>query len=174
MSDTMHQPRWRRLLDGGHTWGSLEVSPTRYGVSRYRLVVFPPGISADDRMLLRAWRAWPAWGLAAFLTLEILLVPAIGPAAALGISAAVVLGAGVVVMAMTGANRGGVRTLIAVRQAVANDTVAAERFAEFCSLARALVDADRKLAEVEIRAPEHELVVWRVYDRMAVHASLGP
>ena len=78
------------------------MSPTRYGVTRYRLVVFPPGISADDRMLLRVWRAWPTWGLATLLILEILLVPAIGAGAALGISAAVVLGAGAVVMAMTG------------------------------------------------------------------------
>lgn len=174
MSDTTHAPRWRRLLDGGRTWGSLEVSPTRYGVTRYRLVVYPPGISADDRMLLRAWRTWPAWGLATFLALEILLVPAIGPGAALGISTVVVLGAGAVVMAMTGANRCCVRTLTAVRQAGANDTVAAERFVEFYSLAHGLADADRSLAEGEIGAPEHELLVWRVYDRMAVQASLGP
>jgi hypothetical protein len=161
------------MLDGGRTWGSLEVSPTRYGISRYRLVVFPPGISADDRMLLRAWRAWPAWGLAAFLVLEILLVPAIGSGAALGISAVVVLGAGAVVMAMTGANRCGVRTLIAVRQAGANDTVAAERFVEFYSMVHCLTEADRMLADGEIRGQEHELLVWRVYDRMAVHANSG-
>jgi hypothetical protein len=173
MGDTMHEPRWRRVLDGGRTWGSLEVSPTRYGVSRYRLVVFPPGISADDRMLLRAWRTWPAWGLATFLVLEVLLVPAVGPGAALGISAVVVLGAGALVMAMTGANRGGVRTLTAVRQAGANDTDAAERLVEFYSLAHCLTDADRMLEAGEIRGPEHELLVWRVYDRMAVLANSG-
>jgi hypothetical protein len=173
MSHTMHEPRWRRLLDGGHTWGSLEVSPTRYGVTRYRLVVFPPGISADDRMLLRVWRARPAWGLATFLILEILLVPAVGTGAALGISAIVVLGAWAVVMAMTGANRGGVRTLTAVRQAGASDTFAAERFVEFYSLARGLADADRRLADGEIHAVEHELLVWRVYDRMADDARAG-
>ena len=140
MNDTTTRSRWRRLLDGGHTWGSLEVSPTRYGITRYRLVVFPPGISADDRMLLRIRRAWPTWGMAAFLILEILLVPAIGSVAALWISATVFLGAGAVVMAMTAAMRGGVRTMTAVRSAGVHDPLAAEQFAELYVLAHELVD----------------------------------
>lgn len=167
MNDTTTRPRWRRLLDGGHTWGSLEVSPTRYGITRYRLVVFPPGISADDRVLLRIRRAWPTWGLAAFLILEVLLVPAIGPVASLWISATVFLGAGAVVMAMTAATRGDVRIITAVRRAGAHDPLAAEQFAQFYVLAHELVEADARLAAGEILPVEHELLVWRVHDRMA-------
>ena len=167
MNDTTTRPRWRRLLDGGHTWGSLEVSATRYGITRYRLVVFPPGISADDRVLLRIWRAWPTWGMATFLILEILLVPAIGAVAALWISATVFLGAGAVVMALTAATRGDVRTMTAVRRAGVHDPLAADQFAAFYVLANELVDADGKLAAGEILPVEHELLVWRVYERMA-------
>jgi hypothetical protein len=172
MDDTTTRPRWRRLFDGGHTWGSLEVSPTRYGITRYRLVVFPPGISCDDRMLLRVWRAWPTWGMATFLILEILLVPAIGAVAALWISATVFLGAGAVVMAMTAATRGDVRTMTAVRRAGVHDPLAADRFAEFYVLAHELVEADGRLAADEIPPVEHELLVWRVYDRMADAAGV--
>lgn len=167
MNDTTTRPRWRRVLDGGHTWGSLQVSPTRYGITRYRLAVFPPGISADDRMLLRIWRAWPTWGMATFLILEILLVPALGAVAALWISATVFLGAGAVVMAMTAATRGDVRTITAVRQAGVHDPLAAEQFVEFYGLAHALVEADGRLTAGEIQPVEHELLVWRVYDRLA-------
>lgn len=167
MNDTTTGARWRRLLDGGHTWGSLQVSPTRYGITRYRLVVFPPGTSADDRMLLRIWRAWPTWGMATFLILEILLVPAIGAVAALWISATVFLGAGAVVMAMTATTRGDVRTMTAIRRAGVHDPLAAEQFVEFYGLAHDLVEADGRLAAGEIQPVEHELLVWRVYDRMA-------
>jgi hypothetical protein len=170
MSDTMHEPRWRRLLDGGHTWGALDISPTRYGVTRYRLVVFPPGISADDRRLLRAWRTWPVWGTATFLALEMLLVPTIGSGAALGISAGVFLGAGAVSMAMTGTNRCDVRTLTATRTGRTEDPMFADRFAELDALAHDLALADRKLANGQISTVGHEFLVWRVYDRMATDA----
>src|ERR1700709_2459043 len=47
---------WALVLDGRHGWGSLDISPTRHGVTRYQLVVFPPGIDMVERRLLRAWR----------------------------------------------------------------------------------------------------------------------
>jgi len=167
VNDTTTTPRWRRLLDGGHTWGSLEVSPTRYGITRFRLVVFPPGISSDDRVLLRIWRAWPTWGMATFLILEILLVPAIGAVAALWISATVFLGAGALVMARTTGSRGHVRTMTTIRRAGVDDPVAAEQFLEFYVLAHELAEADGRLAAGKIQPVEHEMLVWRVYDRMA-------
>ncbi|GAB7068581.1 hypothetical protein JCM12141A_28700 [Mycolicibacterium hodleri] len=142
------------------------MSPTRYGITRYRLAVFPPGISSDDRMLLRIRRAWPTWGMAIFLILEILLVPALGAVAALWISATVFLGAGAVVMAMTAANRGNVRTMTAIRRAGIHDPLAAEHFLEFYGLAHDLIEADGRLTSGEIQPVEHELLVWCVYNRM--------
>lgn len=162
-----HAPLLQRLLDGGHTWGSLTVSPPRYGVSRYRLVVFPPGLSPEDRMLLRAWRTWPMWGVAVFLGLEILLPPVLGPGPALWLAAAVSLGAGAALMAMTGAHRREVHAMSVVRTACADDAQVAARYADLHAMADELAVADRKLAEGQIGAVEHELAVWGVYDRMA-------
>ena len=53
---------WLRLLDGERPWGSLVVQPDRFGVTRYRLVVFPPGISEPERRWVRLARGWPMWG----------------------------------------------------------------------------------------------------------------
>ncbi|MBJ7341508.1 DUF6611 family protein [Mycolicibacterium sp.] len=170
MNDSTDGSRWRRLLDRGPAWGTLAVSPTRYGVTRYRLDVFPPGISPDDRILLRAWRAWPVWGMAVFLAMEILLVPTLGACPALSISTVVFLGSGAVLAATTAATRGGVRTLSAVRMAGVRGTAIAEGFDVLRSLAHDLADADRALAGGEIDTVAHEFLVWRIYDRMAAGA----
>jgi len=167
MNDTLHESRWRRLIDGGRTWGSLGVSPSRYGVTRHRLVVFPPGISPDERMLLRLWRSWPIWGMLTWLVMEMFLVPTIGPNPALAITTAVCLGAGALLMAMTGANRTRVRTLAVVRMAGVVDAVAVDRYAELYALAHELADADHALAAGELSTVDHEAVVWRVYDRLS-------
>jgi hypothetical protein len=166
----IHQPHWRRLLDGGRTWGSLDISLSRYGVTRYRLVVFPPGISPDERMLLRLWRSWPIWGTLTWLTLEIVLVPSIGSTSAFAVSTFVAVGGGMVAMAMTGANRTLVRTLTVVRMAGFADPMAVDAWAELQALACDLGEADRRRAAGEISTVEHEAVVWRVYDHMAVPA----
>ncbi|MDT5326975.1 MAG: hypothetical protein QOF25_4127 [Mycobacterium sp.] len=167
MNDTLHQPRWRRVVDGGHTWGSLTISPNRYGVTRHHLVVFPPGISPDDRVLLRVWRTWPIWGALTWLVMEMFLVPTIGSGPALAISTGVCLCAGALLMAMAGANRTRVRTLAVVRMAGVVDAVAVDRYAELYALAHELADADRTLAAGELSTVDHEAVVWRVYDRLS-------
>ncbi|WP_375399406.1 DUF6611 family protein [uncultured Amnibacterium sp.] len=51
-----------RLLHGDRAWGGLDVWPSRGGVVRYRLTVYPPGTNARERMLHRMWRAWPLTG----------------------------------------------------------------------------------------------------------------
>ena len=48
-----------RVLEGDRVWGGLEVWPSRNGVTRYRLTVYPPGASAVERRQQRLWRAWP-------------------------------------------------------------------------------------------------------------------
>jgi hypothetical protein len=170
MNDTLHQPRWRRLLDGGRTWGALDVSPGCYGVTRHRLVVFPPGISPDERMLLRLWRSWPIWGTLTWLTLEIVMVPAIGPGPALAVFTGGCLGTGALAMALTGPTRTRVRTLTVVRMVGFDDPVVRERLAELYTLADELAEADRRLAAGESNSVEHEAVVWRVYDHLATAA----
>ena len=167
MNDSTTTPRWRHLLDRGTTWGALAVSPPRYGVTKYRLAVFPPGISAEGRILLRAWRAWPVWGMTLFFALEILLVPALGANPALGISSVVFLGVGATLAVKTRVTRSGVRNLSAVRMAGVDGTPLNAQFAQLTSLVRELERADLALTDGEIDTVAHEFLIWRVYDRMA-------
>jgi hypothetical protein len=174
MNDTMHAARWRRLLDGGRTWGSLDVSPSRYGVTRHRLVVFPPGISSDERVLLRLWRTWPIWATLMWLIMEMFLVPAIGSGAAVAISTTVCVSAVVATMATTGENRTKVRAVSVVRMAGFDDQAVADLYTELYEMAIELAEADNGLAAGELSTVEHEAVVWRVYDRMATTLPIQP
>jgi hypothetical protein len=159
-------PLLQRLLDGGRTWGALEVSVCRYGVTRYRLVVFPPGMSRDERIMLRLWRTFPVWGLATWLVAEVVLMTALTPGLALAISTGTCLAAGAATMALAGHTRGNVRTLTVVRMVGVNDPVAGPRLEELRELAGRLANADAGLAAGELTTVEHEAEVWQVYDRM--------
>ena len=73
------RPGWlSRLLDGENRWGFARVQVDRFGVTRYRLVVYPPGISDIERRRLRVWRGSPIWGTALWVMAEIYLQQAIG------------------------------------------------------------------------------------------------
>jgi hypothetical protein len=161
-------PLLERLLDGGRTWGSLDVAAGRYGVTRYRLVVFPPGIARDQRILLRIWRAYPVWGIAAWLVAEIVLMPTVGPGLALAVSTGLTVLAGLVAMALAGDTRGEVRTLTVLRMVGVNDAASAEQFEELRTLAYLLTDADARHAAGTLSRVEHESAVWRVYERMSL------
>jgi hypothetical protein len=64
---------WSWLLDGAHPWGSFAATVGRYGVRRYRLVIYPPGSSTADRQLARLWRGWPISGAVLGLVAVMLL-----------------------------------------------------------------------------------------------------
>ncbi len=91
-----------RLLDGDRPWGSIDIRPDRFGVTRYRLVVYPPGISESERRRVRAARGWPLWGALVWIVGEIWLSHVTGPWTALTLSTAAYLGAGLVAVAMAG------------------------------------------------------------------------
>jgi hypothetical protein len=168
MTHTTHSrtPLLQRLLDGGRTWGSLDISASRYGVTRYRLVVFPPGISRDERIALRMWRAFPVWGLATWLLAEVVLTNVFSPGQALTVATAGCATMGAVTMAMAGHSRHRVRTLIVVRMVGVNDPEAGPRLDELRTLTERLTNADARLAAGELTTVAHEAEVWRVYDRM--------
>lgn len=157
----------RRLVDGRHTWGDLEISDGRYGVSRYRLVVYPPWLSRDQRIPLRLLRTYPMWGLALWVTLEVILMARISPGDALAISTLAALTAGAVAFAMAGSARAAVRTLTVVRMTGVRDVDILAKHLEFRLLAKRLLHADARRATGEMSAVEHEAEVWRVYDAMA-------
>jgi Family of unknown function (DUF6611) len=72
---------------GTHSWGSLQGGHVRHGESHYRLVLFPPGCSSRERLLLRIWLSWPVAGAAAVVVM-LMLNDTVGTAvAALGAAA---------------------------------------------------------------------------------------
>ena len=93
---------WWRLLDGERPWGAVDILPDRYGVTRYRLVVYPPGISDTDRR----WAAMA--GLADVGASPVDRVwdrddEVTGRLSAIGVSTAAFLGCGAVTFVLAGA-----------------------------------------------------------------------
>jgi hypothetical protein len=161
----MEQNRHLRPFGGRRTWGSFDIYPSHYGITRYRLVVFPPGMSPDERRLLRVWRSWPAWGTVLFLIAQIWLAQTLATGWALSIAAALWLAAGATSGALAGAARTTVRTLIALTMTGSHDE---DRLATLRALTAVLLEADARRAEGTLSEPEHESICWQVYERMAL------
>jgi len=160
-------PRWGALvLDGRHEWGSLDTSPARHGVTRYRLVLFPPGIDTVERRLLRAWRAWPAWGAVLWAVSQFIASALLTAGTALVVSTFAYLSSGAILFACTAELRSRVRTLTVVRIAGFTDQRTAASFAELKSLAATLCRADAERAKGDSSPADHEAVWWQVYDRL--------
>jgi hypothetical protein len=157
---------WSRLLDGDRVWGSIEVRPDRFGVTRYRLVVFPPGISDAERRRVRVARGWPLWGALVWVVCEVWLNQMTGPWTAVIISTAVYLGLGVFAMTRAGDQRRQVRTIGAMVMAGQHDPVATAFQHRLETFAGALLEADELLASGDITPTTHELTWWRVYNQM--------
>jgi hypothetical protein len=167
---------WRRALDGDRPWGSLDIRPDRFGVTRYRLVVFPPGISDAERRRVRVARGWPLWGALVWVFCEISLSSTMSPWTALVVSTAIYLGLGLVATARAGVTHKQVRTVGATVMAGGYDPMSTTLRNKVENLAGALMEADELLASGEISVTAHEMTWWRVYDLMgpaspAVHES---
>ena len=157
---------WRRILDGDRPWGSIEIRADRFGVKRYRLVVYPPGCNDADRRRVRVARGCPMWGAAAWILADVALAPFTAPWTALAISTAAVVGAGVVAMMMAGEPRRQVRTMYASSMVGFDDPVSAAAVKKIKVLAGRLVDADDALRTARLSPAEHEMLWWRVYDEI--------
>jgi hypothetical protein len=164
---------WLRLLDGDRPWGSIDVRPDRFGVTRYRLVVYPPGISESERRLVRAARGWPLWGALVWVICEIFLSDLTAPWTAFAVSMAAWLGSGFVAFAMAGAPRTRVRTMAAMVMAGHHDPISVAARDRLEELAATLIEADDRLTSGQISALQHEMVWWQVYDRMSPRAAPG-
>src|SRR3954468_14803853 len=113
----------QRLLDGDRLWGSLDIQPDRFGVTRYRLVVYPPGISESERRRVRVARGWPLWGALVWIVCEIILSHTIAPWAAFAMSTAAFIGSGMVAIWTAGPSHSRVRTMAAMVMAGHHDPV---------------------------------------------------
>jgi hypothetical protein len=164
---------WLRLLDGDSPWGSIDIRPDRFGVTRYRLVVYPPGISESERRWVRLARGWPSWGVLVWFTCEMFLTNVTGPWTAFAISTTACLGSGLASFAMAGTPRTRVRTLAATVMAGHHDPISGASRDRLEELAATLLDADERLAAGRISAIQHELIWWQVYDQMSRNSAPG-
>jgi len=165
-----------RLIDGDRPWGSIDIRPDRFGVTRYRLVVYPPGISESERRRIRAARGWPLWGALVWVICEIWLAQVTGPWTALTLATAAYVGVGVAAVAMAGPARTQVRTMAAMVMVGYYDPPSRVARDKLEARAAQLIDADERLKRGEISAAEHELTWWQVYaqlesDHPAMHRS---
>jgi uncharacterized protein DUF6611 len=155
------------VLDGPHRWGSIEIRADRFGVTRFRLVVYPPGLTDADRRALRIWRGWPLWGALLWIACEMWLSHLTGPWPALAASTLVSLSAGAVAAVLAGEVRTRVHTLVVTVLTGHYDSRTLAMRTRLQSLAGTLIDADACLDERAISPAEYELIWWRVYDQVA-------
>ncbi len=156
---------WTRLVDGDFVWGSLSVSPTRYGVTRYWLIVYPPGIDSVERRWLRAWRAWPTWGAALWL-FSLILLGASASWMQFAITTMVWLGAGAALFVRVARSHARIRTCCVTRFAGRPDEQLEAEYAELKVLVGMLRSADRLRDQGRLSVSAHEAIWWQVYDRL--------
>jgi hypothetical protein len=153
-----------RVIDGQRPWGSIDTGVSRQGFRRYRLVVFPPGITDFERRLLRLWHRWPVWGATVWL---VTVIPFVGHPervdrrrdrhrAVPGQRCNAFRNAGA--PADPGAHDVGGADL--------PDPVAAAAHTELKAVAIILCAADTLRDEGDISPAQHEALWWQAYDRL--------
>ncbi|VEG51461.1 Uncharacterised protein [Mycolicibacterium aurum] len=161
---------FRRLLDGDAEWGSLTIQPDRFG-TRYLLVVYPPGITARDRRLVRLWRGWPVWGAVLWVLAEVTLLRCTGAWTALAVSTGILLGTGVATRALAGELRAQVRCVAATLLPRHYDPISGAACAAMAESADRLREARAwRIAGLTTPA-EFETTWWKVYDSVGALAS---
>lgn len=165
---------WSQFLDGDRPWGSIDVRPDRFGVTRYRLVVYPPGMNQAERRRVRAARGWPLWGAAVWIVAQVYLSNVLDPWPALALSISAVLVLGFIAKALAGPLRGQVRTMTAAVMVGRPDLSSTSERDTIQRLGVRLIRADEALADGVLTATEHESIWWSVYDEMVQQpASAG-
>lgn len=158
--------RLARTIDGGRTWGSLDTWPNKYGFRKYRLVVFPPGISPTERRYLRVARSWPTWGAALWLVLAVGLSGHGAGWTAVAYPTVAFLVSGAITFALARDLQANTRAMTAAVIAGYDDPAASAQFAHLHGLARTLLAADTMLDRGELTLVEYEAVWWMVYDAL--------
>src|SRR6201997_2675031 len=153
--------RWSRLLDGAHPWGSFAATVGRYGVRRYRLVIYPPGNSTADRQLARLWRGGAISGAVLGLVAVMLLGNvAASPDTVLAFAVTVYICIGALLFLRAGPARVQVRSVSIALMPKAADAGEQRRYIEWRTLVAMLTRADRLLRTGAISLVEHEATWW--------------
>jgi hypothetical protein len=155
-----------RVLDGQRSWGSIDTGVSRQGFRRYRMVVFPPGISDVERRMLRLWRRWPIWGATVWLVTVVPFVGTQNSHMAVIVATILYVGSGATLFVMLGSVRTRVRTLSVVLISGYSNPAAAAAYTELKAVAIVLCAADALRDEGSISPVQHEALWWRVYDRL--------
>ena len=161
-------PEWfSRLLDGAHSWGSYEATVSRYGVRRYRLIIYPPDASTTDRRRARLWRAWPITG-AALMLLGVMVFgnAAASPDTVLTVAVAAYLSIGALLFLRAGPHRVRARSMSIILMPNTADVQEQRRYTQWRTLVDMLTNADRMLTTRAISPVEHEATWWEAYDRV--------
>lgn len=160
------------LLDGSRVWGCVQIRPGRFGITYYRLVVYPPGLSTAERRLVRLARGWPLWGMLVWLLCELWLSGQMSPWPAFGVATAVYCATGAITLGLSGSAFHRVRTLCATTMAGYDDPGPQSARERLVVLAATLLQADERRDRGELTAVDHELIWWQVYNWMGTdHAA---
>lgn len=162
-----------QVLEGPFPWGSVAITAGHYGRIRYRLIVYPPGISDTQRRWLRLWRVWPLWGVVGWICLQVGLSGLVGPWEAVIISTAACLGCGIVAAVRAGESRHRVCTLTSLVMADRNEPGTAVVRDKLLEMSRSLLKADAMLRKGEISVAAYEMTWWRVYRRASCTLADG-
>lgn len=136
-------------------------------MTRYRLVVYPPGISNDERRRLRVWRGAPMWGAALWIGAEILLQQMTEPLTAFVISTGLVITFACVALARSGDTRTRVRSIGVVTMAGHTDAKLTAARDELLSMGMALTAADERVDDGTMSPLDHEVLWWQIYEKLA-------
>jgi hypothetical protein len=162
-----------RLLDGENRWGFVRIQVDRFGVTRYRLVVYPPGISDDQRRRLRIWRGAPIWGAVLWFVAEVFLQQVIGPLATLAISTGTVIALVAVALMRADETRARVRAIGVVTMAGHKDVATVAARDNLLAKAMMLTYADERVDEERMSPLDHEALWWQIYEQLAPAGSVA-
>ncbi|WBP94943.1 hypothetical protein O6072_02430 [Mycolicibacterium neoaurum] len=165
MTDTTRQ-LCRLLLDGDTVWGAVDIRPQRWGSVVYRIVLYPPGISAEERRRVRVWRGFYAWGTAWWLVVTAVLSGFAEPWFAVTVASVTTLLFGTCAFLRAGSVRSRVRTADVTVPLPNSDRALLALARQVQAVGTAMVRADRRLREGRITAAEHEVIWHRAYENL--------
>jgi hypothetical protein len=139
----------------------------RYGVQRYRLIIYPPGTSTAARRLARLWRGWLVGGAVLGLLAVMLLGNVVSsPNAVLAVAVSAYVSVGVLLFLLAGPARMRVRFMSVILMPGTADAHEQRRYTEWQSLVHMLIRSDQMLTTGAISPAEHEATWWEAYDSL--------
>lgn len=148
------------LVDGAHSWGSLDQAPARSTVvQQITLKVHRPGTSLHDRRLLHARQTWPLGG-AVLSVLIVIVMASWAPAHVIGVVVLISWGLGFVILELTTRGlRESVRELSASSTCTPGGLVVVGDAACVRATAARLFALERELDAGHI-SPDRYLTLW--------------